>query len=86
MYDNVGTVFYCVTSSMYSIMSSPYLVEGNGINITGNQSKQVTFSADTSVLQEKLTAGDNISISNNVISATVDSNPLFVTAEYDSTS
>ena len=40
-------------------------VAGEGIDITGS-----TISVDTSTIQEKLTAGDNISISDNVISAT----------------
>ena len=39
---------------------------GDGINISPNN----TISVDTSVIQEKLTPGDNITINNNVISAT----------------
>lgn len=38
---------------------------GNGLNLNGTE-----FSADTTVLQPKLTAGDNVQINNNVISAT----------------
>jgi len=38
---------------------------GNGLNLNGTE-----FSADTTVLQTKLTAGDNVQINNNVISAT----------------
>ena len=40
-------------------------VAGDGINISGE-----TISVDTSVIQPKLTAGDNVSIVGNVISAT----------------
>ena len=75
MFDNVGQVFYCVSYSTYSVNSSPTLLEGTGIEIVGNHNRQVTISADTSVLQEKLTAGTGIDITNNVISATAtDSN------------
>lgn len=54
---NGGDVTISSTNTTYTA--------GNGLNLNGTE-----FSADTSVLQEKLTAGSNVQINGNTISAT----------------
>ena len=52
------------SSNVISATDTKYTA-GNGLNLNGTE-----FSADTTVLQEKLTAGSNVQINNNVISTT----------------
>lgn len=73
-----GSTFYCSdTSKLYVYCKDNWYerkplggggggsyTAGNGINISDD-----TISVDTTVVQEKLTAGSNITIENNVISA-----------------
>lgn len=57
--DNVS-----ITNDVISAVDTKYTA-GAGLTLDGNE-----FSADTTVLQEKLTAGSNVQINDNVISAT----------------
>lgn len=59
-----GTNVSINSSNVISATDTKYTA-GNGLNLNGTE-----FSADTTVLQEKLTAGSNVQINNNVISAT----------------
>lgn len=59
-----GTNVQINSSNVISATDTTYSA-GSGITLTGT-----TFSADKSVMQEKLTAGTNVQINNNVISAT----------------
>lgn len=59
-----GTNVQINSSNVISATDTTYSA-GSGITLTGT-----TFSADKSVMQEKLTAGSNVQINNNVISAT----------------
>ena len=57
--DNVS-----ITNDVISAVDTKYTA-GTGLTLSGTE-----FSADTTVLQEKLTAGSNVQIADNVISAT----------------
>lgn len=59
-----GTNIQISQQNVISATDTKYTA-GNGLNLNGTE-----FSADTTVLQPKLTAGDNVQINNNVISAT----------------
>lgn len=59
-----GTNVSINSSNVISATDTTYTA-GNGLTLNGTE-----FSADTTVLQEKLTAGSNVQIADNVISAT----------------
>lgn len=60
----VGSGLSITSAGVLSATGGTYSA-GNGLTLTGT-----TFSADTTVLQTKLTAGTGISISNGTISCT----------------